>query len=396
MHNPNRIRSFLFRAAACAALGSTSLLCARPAAAAGDLIFGSTFDGAWIAGYYVGYQKDLYPIANVDWTSLTHLMVGRIVPNADGSLTTTFDIDSVNGPVWAKQAVAAAHAHGVRAVVMLGGAGEYNGWVGAASAANRARFVANLVQAASDYGFDGFDLDWEPLNTGDQPNFVALAQALRAAKPGVILTVPVGWANANFQNAANPDPFWGSIAPLFDQINIMSYGMAGPWGGWQSWYSSALTGWSGNTPSSIDSSAAFYLASGVPGSRLGIGIGFYGECWTGVSAAHQNNGSEIADDNTMSYAAIMHSYYSAARYSYDSNAQAPWLGAATAFGPAGGTQCTFVSYEDPASVAAKGAYVRANNLGGTIIWTIAQGHRTDVSGTQQDELLHAVAAGFRP
>jgi len=366
--------------------------CLRVAAAT-DFVFASNFDGAWIAGYHVGYQKDMYPIANVDFAALTHLMVGRVVPNVDGSLGTTFDIDVTNGPIWAKQAVAAAHAHGVKAILMLGGAGEYNGWVGAASAAHRATFVANLTQLAADYGFDGFDLDWEPLNAGDQPNFIALAQALRAARPGVLLTVPVGWANANFQNASSPDPFYGTIAPLFDQINIMSYGMAGAWGGWQSWYTSAVSASTGSTPSSIDTSVPFYLASGVPAWRLGIGIGFYGECWTGVTAAHQTGGSEIADDNVMSYANIMRDYYSAARYHYDSAASAPWLGSSSAFGPSG---CTFVSYEDPTSVAAKGNYVRANKLGGTIIWTIAEGHRTDVAGAQQDELLEAVRAGFRP
>src|SRR3954471_14770682 len=133
-------------------LGMMLLSAALPAATAGDFVFTDNFDGAWIAGYHVGYQKDLYPIANVDFAALTHLMIGRIVPKADGSLDTTFDIDPVNGPVWAKQAVAAAHAHGVKAVAMLGGAGEYAGWVGAASAVHRATFVANLVQAANDYG----------------------------------------------------------------------------------------------------------------------------------------------------------------------------------------------------------------------------------------------------
>ena len=364
-----------------------------PAAAVPDFVFSDNFEGAWVAGYHVGYQKDLYPIANVDFAALTHLMIGRIVPKADGSLDATFDIDAVNGPLWAKQAVAAAHAHGVKAVAMLGGAGEYAGWVGAASAAHRATFVANLVQAANDYGFDGFDLDWEPLNPADQPNFIALAQALRAARAGVILTVPVGWANANFQNANSPDTFYGTIAPLFDQINIMSYGMAGAWDGWQSWYTSAVTGSGGSTPSSIDTSVPFYLASGVPSRRLGIGIGFYGMCWSGVTAAHQAPGSVVADDNTMSYANIMSGYYSAARYHYDAAAQAPWLASSSAFGAAG---CTFVSYEDATSIAAKGAYVRANRLGGTIIWTIAEGHRTDVAGAQQDALLDAVKAGFRP
>ena len=371
-------------------------LAALNTAAAGDFIFENNFDGAWISGYYVGYQASLYPIAEVDFAALTHLVVGRVVPNADGSLDTTFDIDAVNGPIWAKQATAAAHAHGVKAILMLGGAGA-NNWGSAASLAHRATFVANLVQLASNYGFDGFDLDWEPLNTTDQPNFTALAQALRAASPGVILTVPVGWINANF--ASSPNPFYASIAPLFDQINMMTYSMADSvdhgWSGWQSWHSSALTGETGSTPSSVESSANYYLAGGVPASRLGVGIGFYGTCWSGVTAPHQNGGSTLASDNTISYENIVTKYYSAALRQYDSNAQAPYLSSPTAFGSMS-PKCTFLSYEDEQSVTAKGTYVLLNKLGGTIIWTIGEGHQAELPAGQRDPLLEAVRSAFRP
>jgi chitinase len=371
-------------------------LAAFNGASAGDFIFEDHFEGAWISGYYVGYQASLYPIAEVDFAALTHLVVGRVVPNADGSLDKTFDIDTVNGPVWAKQAVAAAHAHGVKAILMLGGAGA-NNWGSAASSAHRATFVANLVQLANDYGFDGFDLDWEPLNTADQPDFTALAKALRAARPGVILTVPVGWINANF--AGSPDPFYASIAPLFDQINMMTYSMADSedhgWSGWQSWHSSALSGETGSTPSSVQSSANYYLAGGVPGSRLGVGIGFYGTCWSGVTAPHQSGGSTLASDNTISYENIVTKYYSAALRKYDSAAQAPYLSSPTAFGGMS-PKCTFLSYEDAQSVAAKGAYTLQSKLGGTIIWTIAEGHQAELPAGQRDPLLEAVRSAFRP
>ena len=117
---------------------------------------------------------------------------------------------------------------------------------------------------------------------------------------------------------------------------------------------------------SILSSASLAPPCSVPPVQDAVnedfcGIGFYGMCWTGVTGAHQTGGSEIADDNTMSYANIMSGYYSAARYQYDGAAQAPWLGSSTAFGPAAGPKCNFVSYEDPASVAAKGSYVLANH-----------------------------------
>ncbi|MFS8066798.1 MAG: glycoside hydrolase family 18 protein, partial [Byssovorax sp.] len=210
---------------------------------------GGSSTGKWVSGYYVGYQQNLYPTSAIDWSGLTHLFVGRVVPNSNGTLNTTFDIDATNGPIMAKKLVQLAHQNGKKAVVMLGGAGALSSWQGAASAQNRGAFVQNLKKLAQDYGFDGFDLDWEPLSGGDQPAFKALAQAIRAAMPSTLLAVPVGWVGMNNSNVGS---FYGDIAPLFDQINIMSYGMAGGWSGWQSWHSAALYGETSTTPTSID------------------------------------------------------------------------------------------------------------------------------------------------
>jgi chitinase len=368
---------------------SVFVLALMPAAAfCGDFIFGDSFDPPWVSGYYVGYQKDLYPIANVDFAALTHLFVGRVWPNSNGTLDTTFDIDAVNGPQFATAATTAAHAAGVKTVLMVGGAGVYT-WTSAASAAYRATFVANLISAMDNYGFDGLDLDWEPLDTADEPELTALAQALRQARPGLILTAPVGWINANFPDAQTA--YYVSVAPLFDQINIMSYGMAADWPGWESWHSSALSGETGSTPSSISSSVNYYLSIGMPRQRLGIGIGFYGQCWQGVTAPLQTGGTEVADDNTMSYTNIMTGYYSAGRAHWDASAQVPYLGSNTAFGS---QQCKFVSYDDAQSIAAKGAYVHQNHLGGTIVWTIAQGYLPTQPAGQRDPLMEALRTSF--
>lgn len=368
---------------------SFCLLACAGSAAADDTLFASSFEKRWVAGYHVGYQRDLYPLAEVDFSTITHLMVGRVTPNANGTVNTHFDIDNVNGPVWAQQASAAAHAGGAKAILMVGGAGEYAGWVGAASPANRATFVTNLLATMDSLGFDGLDLDWEPIQTADEPNFIALAQALRTQRPGLLLTVPVGWVNANF--AGTPNPFFRSIAPLFDQINVMSYDMAGGWDGWQSWHSSALTGAGGNTPSSVESSIDFHLRSGVRRSQLGIGIPFYGTCWRNVSGPRLFGGTVVASDNALSYRNILRDYYNASRYQWDPLAAMGYLGSVAAFGP---QQCNFLSYDDEASIAAKGAYVRRTGLGGTIIWTIGQGHIPERPAGQRDPLLQAIKAAF--
>jgi chitinase len=349
--------------------------------------------GHWVSGYYVGYQRDLYPPAAVDFASLTHLIVGRITPTATGGVTDTFDLDATQGPAMAKDLATRAHAAGVKAVLMVGGAGEHDGWVGAASAAHRAAFVQALLGAMDGYGYDGLDLDWEPIDAADEAPLRALIHALRTARPGVILTMPIGWVNANFPQVTG---LYAQVAPDLDQLNLMSYGMADSWDSWDSWHSSALAGQGGTTPSSVSSSLDAYVAGGVPAAKLGAGIGFYGSCWTGgVTAPHQapNGGSVVASDNEMSFAAIMDTYFQQAAYHYDAAADAPYLSWPGGHGPRG---CTFLSYEDERSIAAKGAYVRAHGFGGAMIWTINQGYRVGAPAGQRNTVLTATAAAVLP
>jgi chitinase len=368
----------------------TALFAASTCAAAADAIFADGFEPArWVQGYYVGYERTLYPVGEIDFATVTHLMVGRERPLANGTLTHAYDIDDVDGPIWAHSAVNAAHAAGRKAILMVGGAGEIDGWRNAADAATRPTFVGNLIADVDAYGYDGLDLDWEPLESFDQADFIALVQALRAARPGLLLTVPLGWVNSNFDET--PDPFLAQIAPLFDRVNIMTYDMAGPWDGWQSWHNSALYGETGNTPSSMSSSVAYFLASGVPAAKLGFGIAFYGDCWQGVTAPHQSGGSISGSDGTMSYARIMANYYQPALRVWDADARVPYLSSNT---PLGSGQCKFISYDDAQSVAEKGTYARAHGLGSAIIWTISQGHLASEPVGMRDPLLEALRTSY--
>ena len=243
--------------------------------------------GRWISGYYVGYQRDLYPVETVDFSVLTHLFVGRITPRADGTVTTHFDINDTEGPAMARRLAERAHQAGRKAVLMLGGAGEHANFVSAASDANRAKFVTNLLATMDDLGYDGIDVDWEPVEQADEAPLLDLLRRLRTARPNMILTMPVGWINPNYQTV---DPFYVQAVQYLDQMNIMSYYMAGAWGGWSSWHSSALHDGFGDHPSSVSGSAQMYVSAGIPRERLGIGLGFFGMCWRGVTGPRQYGG----------------------------------------------------------------------------------------------------------
>ena len=132
----------------------------------------------------------------------------------------------------------------------------------------------------------------------------------------------------------------------------------------------------------------------MPATKLGIGIGFYGMCYTSpVTAPVQMLGASkvAASDGTMSYPSIMSSYYSATAYHYDSSAQAPYL---TLMGSTK-KRCTYVTNEDPTSIAAKGAWVKAQHLGGVILWEIGEGFVPSGATVQaQNPLLEATKTAF--
>jgi chitinase len=79
-----------------------------------------------------------------------------------------------------------------------------------------------------------------------------------------------------------------SVQSQFDQINLMTYDLSGPWEGWVTWfnapvYNEALTFPSvpGEPLPSIDGAVANFLAAGIATNKLGIGIPFYGYIWQG-------------------------------------------------------------------------------------------------------------------
>ena len=101
--------------------------------------------------------------------------------------------------------------------------------MGAASNQNRAAFVQNILARMDEFGYDGIDMDWEPVETADRAPLKSLICALRATRPNMILTMPVGFASSNFPGAV--DAYYAEIAVDLDQINIMTYGMSGNYDG---------------------------------------------------------------------------------------------------------------------------------------------------------------------
>jgi chitinase len=346
--------------------------------------------GAWIMGYYASWDElangGVYAVSSIDWDALTHIAAAFYIPDGNGGWTSdSFDATT------AAALIGAAHAHGKKALASIGGSDSGAGFEGSSGAANLPTFLANL-QSLIAMGYDGLDIDWEGGNlttAQDQALETSLIGSLRTRNPSAILTMTAGYENENLLDDLS---FYGTLIAELDRLNVMTYGMSGAWQGWESWHSSPLH-WNMNssTPTGIDISVTNYLNAGVPASKLGVGAGFYGECYTSpVTAPVQAIGASqiAASDGTMSYRNIMANYYSSADYHYDSAADVPYL----TLSGSNAEDCTYVSYEDATSIAAKAAWVKTQGLGGIIIWTISEGYVASLGTTvaAQNPLLEAM------
>ncbi len=360
--------------------------------------------GQWVLGYYVGYQINDHPISEIDWSALTHIAFAGVTVNGDHSLDLSFFDQNGTGIEDAKALSSAAHAHGVSALFLLGGQGNGAAIAAAASPNNRAAFVEDLVSTMDSLGYDGIDLDWEEdIDLGD---FIALAQDLRAARPGIVLTYPAGMVNGNYQEV---DPGLVTLAGLVDQFNIQAYypSTALTGYGWDSWFNSPLSGAAGSTPAAIDDTLQRYEAAGIPRSKLGLGMSFYAICYTGgVTGPRQPTQAGAQDivggDNSYPLRLLFEAggtfdQASAAERKVDPVAQVPYLSLGSpVYDPGCGADTQYISYDDEASILAKGKFSKANGYGGVMVWTLQQGWLSPgaAGGRPQNALMQALKKGF--
>ena len=195
----------------------------------------------WVTGYYAAYSEFQpgvnMPPSAVDYTALTHVIHWPVVPLADG----TFDPEAFGMTVAQSAAVVSlAHNAGTRAILGFGGDAFTvgNGWQGATSPANRAQFIASMVTLMQTRGYDGIDINWEELTLGDGPQFTAFVTELRAALDAIVprpllTVVPTSGSDAAVSLVA-------AVQQHFDQINIQTYVMSGPYPGWVTWFNSPI------------------------------------------------------------------------------------------------------------------------------------------------------------
>ena len=328
-------------------------------------------------GMVYWYTGDNVPISSLDglWPGLTHIVVGDIYVQSDGSITYGGDPNySTNYAA----IVAAAHSHGVKVLIDIGPSGN----LPAAVQNDLSTAMRNIMNVVNTYGFDGVADDWE----GGWPS-----QSLQTTWMSSMRT---GLGSKLF--AVVPDinnwTYFGSMQHYVDFYTNLMYDTGGCMMGEFSWFDSALHNQPGSGAGStngywsVDLSKDRAIAAGVPASKLVIGFEFAVRVWSGgspiVSQPLQSCGSgyHISDDN---YANDVGVYAALANPHRDSVTMVPWITTPSGW---------FADFEDPTSLTVAVNYIKQNYLGG---WIAFNAHMDYLPNqTPQHPLLAAMVAAM--
>jgi chitinase len=192
------------------------------------------------------------------------------------------------------------------------------------------------------------------------------------------LTIAAGASNEFLEHTE-----MSKVQKYLDTVNLMAYDYYEPG-------SDAITGHHAplHTPSrdpkkiSGDASVRAFEQAGVPAQKILLGVPFYRHVW-GHVADHEHGLFQPGLPLPKAYAPysliasdlLNHGYI---RY-WDESASVPYL-----YNP---ETATFISYEDPESLAAKCKYVLNHQLGGVMFW--------DYSGDPTGTLVRSIHQSFQ-
>ncbi|KAJ8652832.1 hypothetical protein O0I10_011506 [Lichtheimia ornata] len=357
-----------------------------------------------VIGYFPNWLYARYPVSNIDFSSYTHINYAFAVM-LHGDTPEWTDNDQVKTQL--PQLVEKAHAGNAKVLISVGG------WSGcltfstmAASASGRTNFINWAIDQINTYGIDGIDLDWEyPGRQGagcnavdeanDTKNYLQLIKEMRQAFDGV----HNGTSRKEISIAGYVRPFESAsdFGSVLDRINLMTYDINGAW--------NDTTG--PNAPfqfqpgqgdaDSFVSAIEAWKGAGVPTEKIVPGMAFYGRSATatvdmtqsGSQYQSQEKGKPPKGDsydapwqdpncpkdpgglsgiwrygNLRSQGVLTAPETAASPWvrTWDNVTQTPWL-----FNP---TDKTFISYDDPKSMAIKINYAICQNLGGAMVWSV--------------------------
>lgn len=270
----------------------------------------------------------------------------------------------------------------IRIVLSVGGwtAGGFSEM--AATPRGISAFADSCGKAMDLYGLDGIDIDWEypcssaagiASNPADKVNFTALMRALRGVAGDRIVSIAAG-AGPYFTRNTEMD----KVAAACDYVQLMTYDMRGGFdrqAGHHTGLDASLGDEDGMT---VRRAVELFHKAGVPRDKIVIGAAFYSRKWDGVPDVSRGllQPAESVGNYGPGYDKLLAEYIDKNGWvsHWDEDAKAPFLFNGR----------SFISYDDPRSVALKCRYLKQEGLRGIMYWE----HASDSTHT----LLGAMAA----
>ncbi|MER6529433.1 glycoside hydrolase family 18 chitinase [Streptomyces sp. NPDC001508] len=234
--------------------------------------------------------------------------------------------------------------------------------------------------------FDGIDIDWEYPNacglscdSSGRDAFKNLMSAVRAKFGANSLVTAATTADGSSGGKIDAADYAGA-AQYVDWYNVMTYDFFGAWAAQgPTAPHSPLTSYSGIPTAGFTAADAMarYKAQGVPAKKLLLGIGFYGRGWTGVT--QDAPGGTATGPAAGTYEQGIEDYKV-----LKTSCPATGTVAGTAYAKCGSN---WWSYDTPATIGTKMAWVKAQGLGGTFMWEFS-------GDTGNGELVSAINSGL--
>ncbi|KAF8992480.1 endochitinase [Cyathus striatus] len=371
---------------------------------------------AWYAGWHAD-SSPAFPLSQVSWSKYTHLTFAFAEPTLD---VNTLYMDGSNQDLL-PEFVGTAHDHGVKALVSIGGATGSRWWSNNVdSEERRVAFVNTIINFVQQYNLDGIDFDWElpgirldggsnTVSPQDTANFLQFLRLLREHPIGsnLILTTATS-IGPFFGEDGNPSTDVSEFSWCLDYIQIMNYDVWGNWGSVvrpNAPLDDTCTSEDRQGGSAVSALKAWSDA-GMPYDKIVLGVASYGHSFlVSEEVAYQDKSinrlsayppfysTPVGDawggaEGIVDYWSLVTEGYvdedgsprEGMGHRHDLCSQTPYV-----YNPA--TEI-MVSYDDPRSFSAKGAFIQRIGLRGFAMW--------EAGGDYQDRLLDSIreSAGF--
>ncbi|XP_071452321.1 chitinase-3-like protein 1 [Hetaerina americana] len=336
--------------------------------------------GSW-ATYRPGDGR--FEVEYIDTSLCTHVIYSFVGIGEDGAVNIldTWNDLSTNGGKGALKRFNALKSRNpnLKTIVAIGGWNQGSATFSRVvnNAGSRKRFVSNAVAFLKEYGFDGFDLDWEyPAQRGGSPNdkaaFSQLIKELRAEfdKYGFSLSAAVPASKTSVDTSYDIS----ALGQYLDFINIMTYDLHGAWdpvtGHNAPLYArSSETGFASylNDHASIQ----HWIERGVPRQKLILGVPSYGRTWTLMSMSNSgvgapargagNPGGFTSEAGMIGYNELCLAIKQGGwAVHWDKEQKVPYA--------VKGNQ--WISYDSLESIKIKAEYALKEHLGGVMLWSL--------------------------